>query len=286
MACVNPANQESPDCAVKYTGDPAGILTGFSAGTGYDQATGLGSLNVANAVNNWPSIAPYTSFSPTALSFASTSEGFSSAAQVVTLKNTGKAALSLSGTGQGITIAGTDASSFTQTNTCGKSLAAGASCTITVVFKPVVLGALTASLSFADNAFGSPQVVALSGTAVAPAPKAALSAQTLSFNSTKVGSTNTAPSISLTNSGTATLSIAGITFTGTNASSFTQTNTCGTSLGIGKSCGIVITFKPTTTGTLTATLDVKDNAANSPQTLALSGVAVSSSAKPSNSIRK
>ena len=57
---------------------------------------------------------------------------------------------------------------------------------------PAAVGALTASLSFADNAFGLPQLVALSGTGVAPAPVAKLSAQTLSFNSTKVGATNTA----------------------------------------------------------------------------------------------
>jgi len=46
----------SPDCAVTDPGDAggAGILTGYSSGTGYDLATGLGSLNVANVVNAWP----------------------------------------------------------------------------------------------------------------------------------------------------------------------------------------------------------------------------------------
>ena len=274
MACVNPELQESPDCAVMYAGDPAGILTGFKAGTGYDEATGLGSLNVANAVNNWPSIAPSAEFSTTGLTFAVTSEGSPSASQLVTLKNQGKIPLNLSGTGLGITIIGTNASSFSQTNTCGTSVAAGASCTVTVVFKPAAIGALTASLSFADNAFGSPQLVTLSGTGVAPAPVAKLSAQTLSFNSTTVGSTNTAPSITLTNSGTAALAITSISFVGTNATAFTETNTCGISLAIGKSCGIVVSFKPTVAGTLTATLDVKDNEAGSPQTLAVSGIAV------------
>jgi len=273
MACVSPANAASLNCAVKYAGDPAGILTGFSAGTGYDQATGLGSLNVANAVNNWPSIAPYATFSTTKLTFAATAEGFASASQAVTLKNTGKAPLSLSGTGLGISISGTNASSFSQTNTCGTSVAAGASCAVTVVFKPTATGSLTAELSFADNAFGSPQLVALSGTGTTPAPAATLSAQSLSFGSTAVGSSNTAPAITLTNSGTAALTISSIGFTGPNASVFSETNTCGSSLGAGKNCGITITFKPTVVGTLTATLDVKDNAAGSPQTVALSGVA-------------
>jgi trimeric autotransporter adhesin len=281
MACVNPELQESPNCAVKYAGDPAGTLAGFSAVRGYDQATGLGSLNVANAVNSWPSIAPYAAFSATALTFASTSEGFASASQVVTLKNSGKAALSLSGTGLGITITGTYASSFSQTNTCGTSVAAGASCPVTVVFKPAAIGALKASLSFADNAFGSPQLVALNGTGVTPAPIAKLSAQSLSFGSTTVGSTNTAPSITVTNSGTAALVFAGISFVGTGASAFSETNNCGSSLAIGKSCGIVISFKPTAAGTLTATMDLRDNAAGSPQTMAVSGVAVAPAVKHS-----
>jgi subtilase family serine protease len=44
----------SPNCSILHTGDLIGILPGYSAGTGYDQATGLGSLNVANVVNAWP----------------------------------------------------------------------------------------------------------------------------------------------------------------------------------------------------------------------------------------
>jgi subtilase family serine protease len=43
----------SPNCAVMYPGDGIGILSGYNAGTGYDLATGLGSLNVANIVNAW-----------------------------------------------------------------------------------------------------------------------------------------------------------------------------------------------------------------------------------------
>ena len=44
----------SPNCSVIHSGDLIGILPGYSAGKGYDQATGLGSLNVANVVNAWP----------------------------------------------------------------------------------------------------------------------------------------------------------------------------------------------------------------------------------------
>lgn len=47
------ASQNSPNCAISHTGDTIGLLTGYNAGVGYDSATGLGSLNVANVVNNW-----------------------------------------------------------------------------------------------------------------------------------------------------------------------------------------------------------------------------------------
>jgi len=58
MACDYAAyvTTPSPNCAIKHSGDYIGILAGYSAGTGYDQATGLGSLNVANVVNAWPAV--------------------------------------------------------------------------------------------------------------------------------------------------------------------------------------------------------------------------------------
>jgi len=58
MACDYSAsvNTPSPNCTVIHSGDFVGVLPGYSAGAGYDEATGLGSLNVANVVNNWPKI--------------------------------------------------------------------------------------------------------------------------------------------------------------------------------------------------------------------------------------
>src|SRR5450755_766400 len=99
MPCVS----GNPNCPTIYPGDPIGILTGYSAGVGYDAATGLGSLNVANVVNYWPTstTSPVVSLTPTSLTFAATTVGAAAATQVVTLKNSGKSALTLNGTGQG-----------------------------------------------------------------------------------------------------------------------------------------------------------------------------------------
>jgi hypothetical protein len=78
----------------------------------------------------------------------------------VTLSNPGNAALAISS----ISVGGANANNFTQSNTCGASLAAGASCTITVTFAPTAAGGLSATLSVTDAAAGSPQSVALNGT--------------------------------------------------------------------------------------------------------------------------
>jgi hypothetical protein len=171
-----------------------------------------------------------------------------------------------------IKITGTNNGDFSEINTCGTSLAAGASCTINVTFKPTKTGTRTGTLSITDNAAGSPQTVSLTGTGTAPA--VTLSPTSLTFGNQKVGTSSPAQTVTLTNSGTATLTIASIKITGTNSSDFSETNTCGTSLAAGASCTISVKFKPTTTGTRTGTLSVTDNAAGSPQSVSLTGTGI------------
>src|SRR5438552_4729310 len=102
---------------------------------------------------------PNATLSPTSLTFSTQAIGTTSAAKTVTLKNTGTTSLTISS----IAITGTNAGNFAQTHTCGGSLAAGASCTVSVTFKPTASGTRTAALSITDNASGSPQKVTLSG---------------------------------------------------------------------------------------------------------------------------
>src|SRR5712692_5076596 len=100
-----------------------------------------------------------------------------------------------------------------------------------------------------------------------PPPKVTLSATSLSFGNQLLGTTSAAKTVTLTNSGGATLTISSITVTG----DFAQINTCGTSVAAGANCTISVTFTPTTTGTRSGTLSITDNARNSPQAVALSG---------------
>ena len=78
----------------------------------------------------------------------------------VTVSNSGTAALAISS----IALSGTNQANFAETNTCGSSLAVNASCTITGVFTPAASTNYTATLSITDNATGSPQTIALTGS--------------------------------------------------------------------------------------------------------------------------
>lgn len=199
----------------------------------------------------------------TSLTYSTQAIGTTSAAKTVTLKNAGTVSLTISK----ITITGTNAGDFSESTTCGTSLAAGTSCKISVRFKPTEPGMRAASLRITDNTSASPQEVALSGTGTT----AKLSHTSLNFGFVEPGRVSEPKTVILTNVGAATLTIAGVAITGTNVSDFAETHTCGSSLAAGASCRISVTFQPTASGDRTAVVTVTDNAFASPQEVALSG---------------
>jgi hypothetical protein len=141
-----------------------------------------------------------------------------------------------------------------------------------VAFKPAATGALTANLSLADNAAGSPQVVKLTGTGVAAtAPVITLSATTLAFPNTVVGTTSDAMVLTVKNTGGATANLTSIALGGTNPTDFVKINGCGTTLAAGASCSVYLGFKPASAAAFTAILSVTDNASGSPQKVTLTG---------------
>jgi hypothetical protein len=97
---------------------------------------------------------------PTSLSFVSTAVGMATAAQPATLMNGTTASVTVSSVVIAVQIGG--ANDFTQTNNC-TTLAAGASCTINVVYTPSTASTETATLTITDNGSGSPQIVSLTG---------------------------------------------------------------------------------------------------------------------------
>jgi YD repeat-containing protein len=209
-------------------------------------------------------IAPVVQLSGSSLTFANQLVNTTSSVQQFMLTNTGDAPL---------TVANIAASGdFAQTNNCGTSVGVGANCTVNVTFTPTLSGTRNGAVSINDNAAGSPQMVSLIGTGVAPI--VGLGGASLSFGGHLVGSTSRAQMINLSNTGTAALTIAGIAITGPNSSDFAQTNSCGTSLAVGANCIISVIFTPTATGTRTASVNITDNAAGGPQTVALAGAGI------------
>lgn len=92
-------------------------------------------------------------------------------------------------------------------------------------------------------------------------------------------------SFTLTNTGTASLTFTGITFTGTNATDFSQTNTCGSSVAAAASCTISVVFKPSAQGTRSATMSIADGSTDSPQQVSLTGIGFTRPASDVSAVR-
>eukprot|EP01035_Chromulina_nebulosa_P030450 gene30450-40464_t len=228
-----------------------------------------GTATVALGGTGQAAATPAVALSPSGVAFGSVTVGSSSAAQVVTLRNSGSAALSL----QGIQASGP----FTTTTDCGSSLAAAASCAIRVVFTPTGAGAASGSLQVTSNAAGSPHAVALSGTGQL-ANTGALqweSSGALDFGSVAVGSDAALQTRVLTNSGNAAAQIGSLALAGAQAGEFRidRSSTCaaGQSLAAGASCEVSLGFVPTGAGARNATLALTSSNASVPEVLALSG---------------
>ncbi|HSY90322.1 MAG TPA: choice-of-anchor D domain-containing protein [Candidatus Binatus sp.] len=210
---------------------------------------------------------PVAKVSPASLPFASQDEGTTSSSKPVTLSNTGQEAL---------TVASVVASGdFSETDNCVGAVAVGSSCTVNVFFKPTQTGTRTGTLTITDNNVGingSQQTVSLTGTGANPG--ASFSATTLAFGTEGIHTTSLGKKVTLTSSGTTSLNNLSVAIIGPNQADFLQTNTCPVTLNVGAKCTITVTFTPSLLAAETATLQVTDNAASSPQAIALSGTGV------------
>ncbi|MBV8945592.1 MAG: choice-of-anchor D domain-containing protein [Solirubrobacterales bacterium] len=259
-------------CSVSITFSPA--AAGSRAATVQITDNAANSPQSFSVSGTGATPAPAVTLSKSSLTFASQLTGTTSSAQSVTLTNSGTAALSLSG----IAVTGANAGDFAETDNCPAApatLAINATCSISVTFSPGASGSRTATVQVTDNAANSPQSFSLAGTGVAPA--VGLSPSSLAFGSQLIGLQSAPMTATVTNTGTAPLSISSIAIAGANGGDFAQTNTCPASLAVNANCTISVTFKPTTTGSRSASVAITDNAPNSPQSLALSGTGSTSS---------
>jgi hypothetical protein len=257
---------ESNNCVPSLAaGNSCTINVTFSPTTGgsYSAAVTL----TDNASNSPQSVSlsgtgvvPVT-LSASSLGFGVVLVGGSKTAAAVTLTNQMSVALT------GITVLASG-NGYSQVNTCGTSVAAGGTCTITVTFKPTAAGASSGSVTITDSAPNSPQIITLTGTGQLPIT---VTPAALAFGSVKVGTSSAAKNVTVTNNTKTGLTITNITFIGTAAGDYSQTQDCGSILNGLSKCTINVTFTPSVKGSRPATLEVIDNATTSPQKVTLSG---------------
>ena len=201
--------------------------------------------------------APVASLSTTSLTFSDQMLYTTSAAQAVTLTNTGDADLVVSS----INVTG----DFAQTNNCG-TLAPNASCTISVTFTPTVTHTRTGAVMIADDAAGTPHGFSLTGNGIGP--EISFSPTAVAFTPQSVNTISNAETITVSNTGGYNLVISAVQATGDYV---IQSNNCIATLVPTASCQVAVQFLPTLIGTRLGTVSFTDNASASPQTVSMSG---------------
>lgn len=242
------------------TGALSQTLEVFDNGPASPQTVSVAGTGTAPTAMLSPSTFPAGGGS--SLNFGGTLVGTSSPPQTVTLSNTGNDSLSIGG----IATSG----DFSETNTCGTSVGAGSSCSISVTFTPTAVWSRTGSVTITDNALNNPQqLILLIGMGNSTA-KGSFSQSSLSFGNQNVNTSSAAQNITFSNAGTAPLNINSIVATG----DYSQTNNCGTSLGVGGNCTISVTFTPSYINQRVGYITVNDTDPTFLQTLKLTGTGV------------
>jgi hypothetical protein len=184
------------------------------------------------------------------LNFGSVLDGQSSTTQFVTITNSGSATAN----GLMLTVTSTLASipfSLTQ-NSCGSSLAAGASCNVGVIFTPVGIGAEAGTLTVSSGS--QLAYVSLSGTGAETVGLQVSPASIPAFPITGVGVASTPVTVTITNPGSS-QSLSGLTLTPTSGFQLVN-NTCAATLAAQSSCTVGVEFLPTGSGTQTGSLTI------------------------------
>ena len=202
-----------------------------------------------------------------------------SAAQSVTVKNTGTSAITMNG----ITL--TDTTDYAiSNNTCpasGKNLSSGSSCTISVTFTPASTGSKRGSVVINDTDPTTPQLIGLSGAGTS---NVSLSQTSVTFATTAVGATSANTTITLTNNTGAslTLSTPALALTGPFGKSSSSTCTDGLVVAKAATCTIKVNFKPKAVGYASGSVAVNDSDVTSPQSAALQGYGTAVSFSPTS----
>ena len=241
-----PANGGTCTISVYFTPQTTGTITG--------------TLTITDNASNSPQTASLTGIgatssltvSPGTLAFGNQVLGAASAAQNITVSNTGFV---------NVTVNSVAASGgYAETDNCtGQTLTPGQTCTISVTFSPTVTGSMNGAITVNDTAVGAPHVVSLTGSGLLPVSMSA----NLTFAATNVGSTAQSQNMTVTNNQSTTLN-----FTAAISGDFSAVGTgstpCNGTLAAGSKCTYAVSFTPTMNGIIKGDLTITPNGATVP----------------------
>jgi hypothetical protein len=267
------AAEGSCDLFITFTPPSAGPFTGTVTITD-DASDSPQTINLSGTgiVPGQPDV----SLSRHEIDFGNQLAGTTSAAEQVTLKNTGTVNLTINSI--------TSSANFAETDDCVSPIAPDATCTLDITFSPNAAGAFSGTITITDDATDSPQTIDLTGVGIENAgPQASFSATSLDFGNQTVNTVSTPQTVTVTNTGDENLEIDEVVVGGDNPEDFSVQDTCHEStIAPNRTCDIHVTFGPLENGDFTATITVTDNATNNTTTITLTGSGISSGGSGSN----
>lgn len=253
-----------PTVSIQIKDELGGII--FNSGTLTDSGryTITAPLTAARMTVTYTNITPpgpQLTLSPTSLNFGPVAVGSSSAAQTVTVSNTGTGNLS-------ITDISSDNTQFTFTSAALPiTLSAGASTTVDVLFSPTSLGNQSGNIIFTHNAPGSPTSLPVQGIGADAGPTFSVSPASVNFGNVAVGNTVNA-TVTVSNNGLSNpLNISSVVAA---PGVFSVSPTSATIPPLGNQV-FTVSFTPTSGGAFNGTLTFNHDAPGSPNTVNLTG---------------
>jgi len=271
------ANSSSCNFMVSFKPTVAGVRT---AALNITDSLGTQTVNLAGfgVAATSGVLLPLTQFSFPTETVGVPSPFQPSPTQTVTFQNVGNTPVTISS----VALGGANPGDFSESSGCPISpsvLNAFASCNTSVTFAPTATGTRNGTLVFTyTGATGSPQSATLAGKGVAAVQALEFGPTSINFGSqVDMVQSPLNPSVLLTNTGTAPVTISSVALSGPNASDFALSNGCPSPLQQGplfNICTIGITFTPGASGARSATLSITHSAPGSPAKVALSGTGV------------
>ena len=213
---------------------------------------------------------PAVTLIPGSLDFGAVTQGTSTPLNI-SVKNSGTGALHITS----VAVGGPNANDYSSSNpTCNAAIAVNSSCTVTVIFTPLAPGVRSAAVTITDDASPPTQSVSLTGTGTSAVPAVTFSPAVPSFPATTQGTSSVAQTLTVTNTGNATLHVSSVSRGGPHASEFGFTNNCTAPVSPTANCTILLVFSPIAPGQRSASLVISDDVPGSPQTLVLNGTGV------------